>query len=165
MTKVIGALVTAAALTAWAIPPVSAAVLYQDLVRCDFNGNGTFGETDDLGNKKGTVKLFDDGRLTFKMKGLEPDTAYSCRLTCAGNGPTGPNGSDDPADVADCGTTDSHGTANFEVSDFREQGTSQPASSPTSICLGPIFEVFERDQAYPDGGLCKTGFGTGGAGI
>src|SRR5687767_13286590 len=143
MSKVLGALVAVVALAVWAIPPASARVLYQDLVRCNLNGNTTFGEADgDLGNRKGVVKLFDDGTFTFKMKGLAPDTVYSCRLTCAGNAPTGTNGSNDPVDVADCGTTDANGAASFEVSDFRVQGTSQPAGSPTSICLGPVFEIF-----------------------
>jgi hypothetical protein len=157
MRKVHGGILAIALLFACASSAL-AATLFSGDVRCDLDGNSTVG---DLGQKRGIVKFTSDNTFTFKISsGLPANTNFQCQMICAGNGPDGPNGANDPVIVPDCGTTDAKGKANFKVTNFRTG--SSLLSGPGDACLGPVFIL--ESNADPSI-FCRTGFGTGGAGI
>jgi hypothetical protein len=170
-------------LLATASPALARVLLYSGYVRCDLdfdrdNPNNPVprgvwsadedGPQDGQIPRAGNVQFFDDDTFTFTMGALRngalpANEAFTCTMTCTGNplfGGYRPGDVGRPDVIVPCGTTNSHGEANFRVKPFR--GSPERARA---LCIGPLFEIYQESFESGFGPKCKTGFGSSGGAL
>jgi hypothetical protein len=110
-------------------------VLRSQLI-CDIDGLAPF--TDVVGS----VRVNDQGDVKIKVKGLRPDTTYTCRMICSVGG---------LFEDAAC-TTDKKGAINATLRGLGRSGALADG------CGQPIFTMF-TDDPDDEGDFCMTGYG------